>query len=189
MRICPNKQYFVQIDCKVSEYTKKFIILYDKYHEGIYRFLRIKLPSTELAQDLTSETFLRTWEYLSKNPTKYPDNPRAYVYRTAHNCLVDYFRNRKPEFSMDESTMEFIDKSRENDTMYADVHTDIVQMDRVYRAVQGLPDDYTELVVLKYVEEMSNREIAEILEKSEGAVRTALSRAMAKLRGQLPDST
>lgn len=172
----------------MSKYTKQFIVLFDTYHGSIYRFLRIKTPNTEVAQDLASETFLRTWEYISKNPTKYPDNPRAYLYRTARNCLVDYFRGRKPEFSMDGSTIESIDKLRGSDIIHVDLNTDIVQMERVYRAIQGLPDDYAELVVLKYVEELSSREIAEIVDKSEGAVRTALSRALAKLRGQLPDS-
>jgi RNA polymerase sigma-70 factor, ECF subfamily len=173
----------------VSEYTKQFIVLFDKYHEGIYRFLRIRVPNSELAQDLASETFLRTWEYVSKNPSKYPDNPRAYLYRTARNCLVDYFRGRKIEVSLDADTMDFIDKSRESATIHADLNMDIVQMERVYRAIQGLPGEYAELIALKYVEEMSNSEIAEIVEKSEGAVRTGLSRAMQKLRGQLPDRT
>lgn len=171
----------------MSEFSKEnFIKLYDEYHVGIYRFLRVKVANEEIAQDITSDTFLRGWEYLSKNPDKYPENPRAYLYRTAHNCLVNYYRKNKKEVPMEENIIEFLDKKQKN-AIITDVSgkSDIVEMERIYKAIKGLSEDNTELITLKYIEDLSNSEIAEVLDKNEGAVRTALSRAIQELRRSL----
>lgn len=172
----------------MSQYKKQFIELFDEYHSGIYRFLRVKLPRDEIAQDLASETFLRAWDYIQRNPDNYPENPRAYLYKTAYNCLVDYYRKRKEELPMKNEIIESIDKLRENDivgTVFG--KSDIVETERIFNQIQQLSGDSAQLITLKYIEDLSNSEIADILGKNEGAVRTGLSRALKQLRSRLGD--
>src|SRR3990167_9106594 len=83
---------------------KKFINAYDKYHAGIYRFLRLKVATDEIAQDLTSEAFTKAWNIITTE-NKYPKNDRAYLYKTARNCLVDYYRKSYKETTTDDENL------------------------------------------------------------------------------------
>ena len=67
-----------------------FARLYDKYVSQIYRFVLLKLPSKEDAEDLTSETFLKSWRYLQEN--REVTEFRGLLYRIARNAIVDWYR-------------------------------------------------------------------------------------------------
>jgi len=71
---------------------KIFSKIYDRYIDKIYRFIFFKVNSQEIAQDLTSETFLKGWESF-KNGTKI-ENPQAYLYKTARNLVIDFYREK-----------------------------------------------------------------------------------------------
>lgn len=183
---------------KTHELLKeKFIKLYDKYHENIYRFLYFRVKNEETAQDLTSETFAKSWDFLSNAPTKYPDNPQAFLYRVARNLLTDYYRSaaKNREFSIgDQTTIAQLASTNSFDAPTTGVApTPVVgeeldmrqNLDKVLSALQDMSEISAEVITLKYVEDMSNLEIAEVLGKSEGAVRTALSRAISELKTKL----
>src|SRR3989344_4969700 len=111
------------IDLKI-----KFMQLYDKYHSGIYRFLRVKVATNEMAQDLASEAFIKAWDYLSRNPEKYPDNERAYLYKTAYNCMADHYRSAQSnkEFSVgDEDLIEYLDNTGQTRVSDSDMEIDL----------------------------------------------------------------
>ena len=166
----------------------KFITLYDQHHVGIYRFLRFRVKNEETAQDLASESFTKAWDALSSGSTPYPHNPRAYLYKVAHNSLIDYYRsavkNREVQIENQDILIHLASVNINSNTKeQIEKNMDISQdMDKIYLALQDMSDLSTELITLKYVEDMSNSEIAEILDKSEGSVRTALSRALQELR-------
>ena len=164
--------------------------LYDNHHEGVYRFLRVKLPSDQLAQDLTAEAFTKTWDMIMRDPSNYPKNAKAYVYKVAYNTLKDYYRIKDREVAVGEDeVMGYLDNQNEEDNsripeVALAMDTD-KEMERVRLAMQDMSDYSAELITLRYLEEMSNSEIADILDKSEGAVRTGISRAMAELKEKL----
>lgn len=170
----------------------KFISLYDQHHAGIYRFLRMRVKNEETAQDLTSESFVKAWDALSSTSiASYPQNPRAYLYKVAYNSLVDYYRsavkNREVQIENQDLLVHLASiQVNQNTKEQIERNMDISQdMDKIYLAMQDMSDLSTELITLKYIEDMSNSEIAEILDKSEGSVRTALSRALQELREKL----
>jgi RNA polymerase sigma-70 factor (ECF subfamily) len=69
---------------------QQFGSIYDKYVDKIYRFMFVKVSSQMVAQDLTSETFTRIFEYISRNNAKRIDNMQAFLYRTALNIVTDH---------------------------------------------------------------------------------------------------
>ena len=172
-------------------FEEKFIDLFNQYHKDIYRFLRIKVASNEIAEDLASEAFMRAWGYIARNPSKYPDNPRAYLYKTARNCLVDYYRTAKSkELILDDSILQTIDNNVKNDKVYIDSFgVDFVEINRLKQALNSISAGDAELVTLRYLDDLSYREIGEIIGKSEGTVRTALHRAFRNLRNYMVADT
>ena len=169
---------------------KNFISLYDKYHESIYRFLRFRVSEDEIAQDLTSETFTKAWDSVATSDTQYPSNERAYLYKIANNLLIDYYRSaqKNREVNIDNADV-FVQLAS---TQTKDVEQSVgdrldisKNMDSVFMMLQGLSELTVQAITLKYVEDMSNAEIAQILGKSEGAVRTIISRGLTELRNKL----
>ena len=170
---------------------KIFGKLYDKYVERIYRFIFLKVNSQEMAEDLTSETFLKGWEAFNKpqfsNPGIQIKNPQAFLYKIAKNLIIDYYRQKDRFKIISTENAEFIPDS---DTPFnleqkMDVNLD---MFRVRTALSHLKDDYQEVIIWHYLNELSISEIAKILEKPEGTVRVTLSRALEKLREELNNS-
>jgi len=73
-------------------------ILYVRYLDDIYRYVLLKIGSTSIAEDLTEETFIRTWEYLPRLSRKDEkiNHLKAFLYRTASNLVIDFYRKKKP---------------------------------------------------------------------------------------------
>ena len=88
---------------------RKFSKLYDAYVESIYRFIYIKVNSQEIAQDLTSEVFLKVWKSYQKQDFR---NPRAFLYTTARHTVIDYYRTHKTTVSIE--TAEIIEDSAQD---------------------------------------------------------------------------
>src|SRR5947207_925005 len=88
-----------------------FARLYDRYVTSIYRFVLLKVPSKEIAEDLTSEAFLKCLQYLQTQPNV--KNIRALLYRIARNLVVDYYRKTEqtPTFSLEFVTNDLSEPS------------------------------------------------------------------------------
>ncbi len=157
--------------------------IYDLYVDKIYRFVFFKVNSKEDAQDLTSEVFLKTWQYIISG--KDIENLNAYLYKVARNLVIDHYRKAvQKELPLDsmvhggENLLLDIPGQKQGIT---DLENKM-QMEQVQLKLQGLKDDYREIIILRYVDGLSIAEIAEIVEKKKGAVRVILYRAMNALR-------
>lgn len=169
----------------MAKYSKKFLQLYDAYFPNIYRFIRLKSPTEEIAQDVTSETFLKAWKALQEGGV-WPDNERAYLYKIASHCIADYYRGGKREVLIgDEQMIDYFDQRTADAPEVGDTIDKNENIGKIYTALRTMSDVNANLVILKHVEDLSHAEIGQILGKSEGAVRTALSRAMEELREKL----
>ncbi len=165
----------------MSKMTKeKFIELYDTHIQEVYRFLFAKVGSQETAQDLASETFLRTWQYGKDNNI---EHFRGFLFRTARNLTVDYFRKkaRQNEVALnDELSAQLASADSQSDAAnLAIINSDITQMQK---HLSQLRSDYADVLILHYVQDMPIGEVAHVLEKSEGAVRVMLHRALEELK-------
>ena len=156
-----------------------FAELYDMYVKQIYRFVFFKVSSHEEAEDLTSEVFLKAWNYLQEN--KEITSFRGLVYRIARNSIVDLYRAKaaKPERLLEEN-MEIGDGGK----WYADLSTQ-VEARKIVLAIKKLKQEYQEVITLRYVDELELDEIAEITGKGKISVRVTLHRAIQKLKNIL----
>jgi len=162
---------------------KEFSKIYDKYINKIYRFVFLKVNSPEVAEDLTSETFLRGWmafKERNSDPKKqnHIDNPPAFLYQIARNLVIDYYRE-KGKFQIVPAQDYRIIDPRINLEERANLNSDF---EEVRRALSNLKEDYQDVIIYRYLDDLSISEIAKILDKSEGTVRVTLHRALRALR-------
>ena len=162
-----------------------FAEIYDFYVIRIFRFVYLKTSSKETAEDLTADTFLRCWKYIKeksesgKKEIVKNNKIGSFLYRIARNLIIDHYRKKK------NMTVEISEEEKET---IVDHKQDILaQIDRkqeieeLRKSLGHLNDDYQEILILRYVEDLSMAEIAEITEKKEGAIRVQLHRAVKAL--------
>jgi RNA polymerase sigma-70 factor (ECF subfamily) len=153
--------------------------LYDAYMERIYRFIYFRVEDQQTAEDITSQVFLRAWNNLDRfrlGRTPY----LAWLYTIAHNAVIDHYRTRKVTSALEDVRLSQPDYAEavENNIDFA------VEMTTIKSAMLTLTDDQQQVLTLKFIEGMSNDEIARHLGKREGAVRALQMRglrALAKL--------
>lgn len=160
-----------------------FSKVYDLYTDRIYRFVFFKVNSKEEAQDLTSEVFLKTWQCIIAG--KDITNLNAYIYRVARNLVIDHYRKAsKKEVSFDALAggLDSLDQEESLKVEQIKQLEDKMQMEKIEDKLRGLKDEYREVIILRYVDDLSINEIADIVEKKKGAVRVILFRALNALR-------
>ncbi len=152
--------------------------IYDRCAPRIYRYIYHRLGQQALAEDLTGEVFVH---FLRARVT--PDNLMAYLYRTAHNLIVDYLRQNPSPFQTMDDEMAAEGDSPERLAERED------EKRRLRRAISRLSPDQQQVIVLRYLEGLSNAEIGRVLGKPEGAVKSLQHRAMVNLRGLLGEAS
>ena len=163
----------------MEEIRDNFSKIYDQYVTKIYRFIYLKVSSQEVAEDLSSEVFMRTWETYRSESTRI-ENIQAYLYQIARNIVADHYRTRKIKIVSVEETVEIIDEA---DTLQ-DQALVSMEMDRVQKALATIQDDYQNLIIWRYLDELSVPEIAQITGKTEENVRVGIHRALQALKGK-----
>jgi len=164
---------------------QKFLQLYDEYVEKIYRYIFFRVGSQQLAQDLTSEVFLKSWQYI--NNSQKLENPRAFIYQVARNLIADTYRQKdQTPLSLEEiSDNKISDKISDKNDGPAEKVDQSFEIEAIKNALINLNQDYQEIVIWRYLDELEIKEIALIVNKSEGAVRTLLCRALKELKNVL----
>ena len=163
----------------MANLRKTFSKIYDQYINKIYRFIFLKVSSQEIAQDLTSETFLRGWESF-KNGNKI-ENPQAFLYKIARNLVIDHYREKGKAKIVSAEYVEITDP-RTNLEEKALSESDL---DNVRVALADLRENYQNVIIWHYLDDLSISEIAKMLDKSEEATRVQLHRALKALKNEL----
>jgi len=178
-----EKYYVARLNARDQ---KVFEDVYDHYIDRVYRYIFFKVPTQEDAEDLTSEVFFKAWQYIYTHERRI-EYLNAFLFQIARNTVVDFYRRKTNVESLsDEETMRRIEDYRQQNLLAGmDNKADIREIERV---LKSLKDEYREVIVLKYIEELSTAEISKILNKSKGAVRILVHRAMTILRKNIPDS-
>ncbi len=147
--------------------------LYDGYYERIRRFVFFKLPP-EVVDEVTAEVFLRAWEYATASAVH--DAP-ALFYKIARNLIADYYRknaNKKTE-SLDDHVI--VDEAN----LEEDVD-DQMEASHLLKVLRGIHEEYQEVLVMRYLDDMSIAEIASATGKTANNVRVLLFRAKRALK-------
>ncbi len=162
--------------------SSAFGLLYDHYQPHIYRFVFIKVSRREEAEDLTHQVFLNAWTTI-RNYTDFGFPFSSWLYRIARNEVIDYYRRKRETVGIDEIDPEQF--------AVASIAPDLVdhqlKMKQVLGVLRSIKPDYQDVIIMRYVEELSPKEIAKALDKSEGAVKLMQHRAIRELRKLLDD--
>ena len=155
-----------------------FSELYDIFVDPIYRYIFYKV-NREDVEDLTETVFLKVWEHLKKY--KHGKHSfSAWIFRIAHNLVIDHYRKSRP---VDELDFDVTDHKREHNPIKTT--GDKIDQEILGRALKKVKPQYQEIVIYKFINEFSNKEIAQILNKSEGGVRILQFRALKALKREL----
>lgn len=173
--------------------TEAFSEIYDRYATKIYRFIFFKTSRVEEAEDLTSEVFLKLWQYLSREKGELR-NLKAFLYQIARNRVIDYYRSMaaKQTVALDERMIEQVELSNltgQNQQMKIFEKIEFEEtFENIKDGLAKLKEEYREVLLLKYVEDFSTGEIAKIINKSKGATRVIIHRALSALKEIIKDA-
>jgi len=153
--------------------------LYDFYAPKVYRFVRLKVDCQETAQDLTSEAFLKIWEYLQEQK-RIRERFRSLLYKIARNLVIDFYRAKSNrEILIDElEELSHIEDDQRSDELALRRE----DMKEVKQGLAKIKSNYQDVIIWYYIEDMPISEIADILDKKEGTVRVLIHRAKEALK-------
>jgi len=161
--------------------TQAFGELYQRYLRQIYQYIYYRVGDQAEAEDMTETVFLKVWEALP-NFRVGKASFSTWLYRVAHNLLVDRYRTQKTTLSLDSQPAQKIrDRapSPEDEVIRQEEH------ERISAAIARLAPDYQQVLVLRFIEKLPHSEVARILDRSEPAVRVLQYRALRALADEL----
>lgn len=160
----------------LSREPEGFAKIYDTYVAHVYRFIYFKVGREQDAQDLTSEVFLKLWATIRGRADEIK-NIRAFVYQIARNIVVDFYRKNKNDIPIEEvSEMDFASEA----PIALLSKTDDLQT--TLQALRQLKEEYKEIIVMRYLDELSYSEISDATGKSAISVRVTAHRALSALK-------
>ncbi|MBT5016701.1 sigma-70 family RNA polymerase sigma factor [Candidatus Peregrinibacteria bacterium] len=151
--------------------------IYDLYIDSVYRYVYYRVSQEEV-EDITENIFVRVWENIDKyTPGKHPFS--AWLFRIAHNLVVDHYRFHRKHISLRERLPQHVSQSDDDPADWASQRLNQTQ---VREALLELKEPYQQVLVLKFLSSFSNKEIAEVMDRTEGNIRILQYRALKALR-------
>jgi RNA polymerase sigma-70 factor, ECF subfamily len=158
--------------------------LYEKYIGRIYNYVYYRTGNSQDAEDLTARVFYRAMGHIHTYHNRgLPFS--AWLYRIAHNLVANWHRDnsRRQEIPLDDGFMSF---QRNDHPELELVHQE--DRDRLFVVLRNLTVERQQLIILKFVDHLSNAEIGQIMGRTEGAVKSLYHRTLLSLRDDLAGS-
>ena len=161
--------------------TGAFSRLYDLYFKKIYQFIFYRVNHKEIAEDLTEEVFIKAYGKISNITSSL--SFEGWMYQIARNRVIDYYRDKRQTVPLDEI---------ENTFYYEETVIDTINLENrqklLLETIKKLRGDQQIVLKLKFFENLENAEIAELLGKTEGAIRVIQHRALQQLQNLLKNN-
>ena len=155
--------------------SEGFMKAYDAHADAIFRFFYFRVFDREKAKDLAQDTFTKTWQYLvNGNEVR---NLKAFLYQVARNLVIDYSR-KKTALSLD----DLHEKGFDPHTDHREGLYDSIDARHALSLVKNLDEKYREVLLMRFVDGFSPREIARELKESENVVSVRIHRALKQIR-------
>jgi RNA polymerase sigma-70 factor (ECF subfamily) len=163
-----------------------FTDLYRAHLRDVYSYSYYRVGNHHDAEDLTEQTFLQAYRHFERAQRESNGRPlRPWLIRIAHNLAANYYRDRarKPQTQLEDAAVV----SATHDT--EDLVEGRQELQDVLEGVSKLPDDRREALIMRFALGMDNREIARALNRSEGATKVLIHRAIKQLEQGLKEDT
>jgi len=171
----------MRTDAELLEQARRFDpdalrTLHNRLYGPVYRYVHFKVSDPQASEDLTSEVFLRMLEAL-KQGKMWNTTPDAWVFGITRNVVADHYRKsgRRGEVALDESLAVPDEQNITQRVLVAEQHEELAQ------AVTTLTDEQRDVVLLRFMEGLSVNDVAEMLNKTPGAVKGLQHRALRAL--------
>lgn len=156
---------------------KAFGEIYKIYLDRIYRYVFYQINDKMTAEDITEEVFLKAWKAIGTCKGK-EKTFSSWLYRIAHNQLMNTLRDNNRITSLENQTPgKFADSKQEINTN--------IEYQELLKTISDLPKNQKQVIILKFIEGLDNREISKITGMREGAIRVSQMRALATIREKL----
>lgn len=156
-----------------------FAELYNAYVDKIYKYIYYKVGSAQDAEDLCEQVFLKAWEAIGRYTwCGYPFS--SWLYKLAHNLVVDHYRTRRETLPLND-VIATSDEPVDPESMLRQT----LDACELRDAIVQLTSEQRQVIALKFVEGYDNAEIAQMMNKKEGAIRALQYRALRSLQGIL----
>jgi RNA polymerase sigma-70 factor (ECF subfamily) len=173
----------VLVERAIERDTEAFSMLYSLYFDRVYRYARLRLRNPADAEDVTAAVFLSAWRAIDRFSPKHETSFAGWLFRLAHNTVVDRYRRLRETVSLDGPEASCAeDISFPSPEVELEWHLTLAEL---HTALQSLTDEQREVVLLRFVEGLSAREVGDIMGKHEGTVRGMQFRAIEALRRAL----
>lgn len=171
-----------------EEMEKHFLEAYEKHADGIYRYCFFRVYNKELAEDITQETFTKTWTYMVEG--KEIKNIKAFLYRVAVNLIIDNSRKKKSLSleGLNISGSNLPTKDQEGVIRHSSIGDaedkifNKFEAQEIVKILDKLDDHYKEVIIMRHINDLMPFEIADILNQSSNAVSVRLNHGLKKLR-------
>jgi RNA polymerase sigma-70 factor, ECF subfamily len=157
----------------MPENKQSFVAYYNQYKNKIFAYFLYRVGfDRKLAEDLTSDAFLKALKSFDNFDQAKPFQP--WIFRISHNHLVNYYKTSKREIPL---------AGVAEPLKYAHLQVEErFEAARVFKIIDSMEAADKEVLLLRFDQELTNAEIAELLDKEDGAIRTQISRSLEKLR-------
>ena len=165
-----------------DDQEERFLQAFKEFNEALFRHATFRLSDREKAIDVVHDTFTKAWTYVRDGHTI--DTYKPFLYKVLNNLIIDEYRKRR-EASLDAIfEAEGVDESTFSDLVGNDVESLINTLDgrKAIATLDELPDVYKEVIIMRYVDELKPREIADLIEESEKVVSVRIHRGIAMLK-------
>lgn len=162
--------------------AEAFGVLYERYVDRIYSYILYRVGDAREAEDLTARVFFRALarirDYHQRGVPLI-----AWLYRIAHNLVANWYRDtsRRRDIRLDEALL--VAEKRAGPEHVAEQNDNARALQEV---VRHLPAERQQVLILKYVEGLTNAQIAQVMGRSESAIKSLYHRTLLELRDQLP---
>ncbi|MBM4410361.1 MAG: sigma-70 family RNA polymerase sigma factor [Chloroflexi bacterium] len=165
------------VDRAKSGDAQAFGLLYDRFQPEILRYLTHRVRNAEAAEDITQQVFLKAWQAIPRFEQRGVPF-KAWLYRMAHNQMVDHFRTHKATSELGD--FDLPDDADQESALLAGEMSEALQ-----RALARLSEDHRQVLTLRFLMEKSAREIGEVMGRKEVTIRGLQMRALQALRREI----
>ncbi len=168
-----------------GDHETRFLKAFDDYNDALFRHAFMRISNRERALDIVHDTYTKVWSYIRGGYEI--DNFRPFLYKVLNNLIIDEYRKRK-ELSLDAMMeVEGVDEGSFDELSENTVESLAATIDgrKAFELLIELPDQYREVIIYRFIDQLGPREISELIEESENVVSVRIHRALKMLRQRI----
>ncbi len=168
-----------------GDHEERFLKAFDDYNDALFRHAFMRISNRERALDIVHDAYTKVWSYIRGGYEI--DNFRPFLYKVLNNLIIDEYRKRK-ELSLDAMMeVEGVDEGSFDELSENTVESLAATIDgrKAFELLIELPDQYREVIIYRFIDQLGPREISELIEESENVVSVRIHRALKMLRQRI----